>query len=153
TTIVSPAQGGTVSGGGTFNSGSNVTVVATPNANFTFANWTEFGSPVSSQATYSFTATANRRLTANFALSGQSRVFDFAKPPIPPSLPIDLPVGGLTGHFSATGAGYSIQPANTMGFTPAGFAGLCIYPNSVFAADLQVDFSSPVTDCSIMYAP
>jgi hypothetical protein len=40
-----------------------------------------------------------------------------------------------------------------MGFTPAGFSGLCIYPNSVFAADLAITFSTPLTDFSILYAP
>jgi hypothetical protein len=40
-----------------------------------------------------------------------------------------------------------------MGFTPVGFAGNCVYPNSVFAADLLVGFSTPLTSFSILYAP
>jgi len=69
------------------------------------------------------------------------------------SLPIDLTIEDLTAHFSATGAGFSIQPADTLGFTPVGFAGLCIYPNSVFPADLVVDFSRTLTRFSILYSP
>ncbi|MHB1688960.1 MAG: Ig-like domain-containing domain, partial [Ignavibacteriaceae bacterium] len=36
-----PVAGGTTSGGGTYNSGSSVTVTAAPNAGYTFTNWTE----------------------------------------------------------------------------------------------------------------
>src|SRR5207302_10090528 len=36
----SPANGGTVSGGGTFPANSSQTVTATPNAGFAFVNWT-----------------------------------------------------------------------------------------------------------------
>ncbi len=62
-----PALGGTTSGGGTFNSGATVTVNATPNAGFTFTNWTEGGVEVSTNASYIFTINANRILVANFA--------------------------------------------------------------------------------------
>jgi hypothetical protein len=92
-------------------------------------------------------------LVANFAPTPSTFVFDFNNAPLHVSLPIDLTVGGLTAHFSATGAGFSIQYADTMGFTPAGFDGLCLYPNSVFPADLLVSFSSKLTWFSIMYAP
>jgi hypothetical protein len=40
-----------------------------------------------------------------------------------------------------------------MGFTPAGFSGNCIYPSSIYAADLIVNFSAPLMDFSILYAP
>jgi hypothetical protein len=39
-----------------------------------------------------------------------------------------------------------------MGFTPAGFAGNCIYPSSVYASDLLVSFSEPLISFSILYA-
>jgi len=65
-TSESPAAGGITSGGGTVDDGSSVTVVATPNLGYTFANWTEGGVAVSSSATYTFTATADRALVANF---------------------------------------------------------------------------------------
>ena len=79
--------------------------------------------------------------------------FDFDNAPIHTSLPLDLTVEGVTAHFAATGQGFAIQPANTMGFTPVGFGGLCIYPNSLFAADLLISFSVNVTGFSILYAP
>src|SRR5207253_1808931 len=63
----SPSAGGTVSGGGGYASGSSVTVTATPNSGFGFVSWTENQSVVSTSSSYTFTAGANRTLTANFA--------------------------------------------------------------------------------------
>ena len=63
---VNPADAGTVSGGGTVNVGSTVTVVATANEGYTFVNWTEDGTEVSTYASYSFTAEEDRTLVANF---------------------------------------------------------------------------------------
>ena len=62
----SPSADGTVMGGGTYTSGANVTVTATAKTGHTFTNWTENGSVVSTSASYSFTATSNRTLVANF---------------------------------------------------------------------------------------
>src|ERR1043166_493119 len=67
TTSPSPSAGGTTSGDGTYNSGSTVTVTATANSCYNFVNWTESGSVVSTSPSYSFTATANRTLVANFS--------------------------------------------------------------------------------------
>ena len=61
-----PAAGGTFTGGGTFTYGQSCTVVATPNANYTFNNWTQNGNVVSTNASYTFTVNANRTLVANF---------------------------------------------------------------------------------------
>jgi len=83
----------------------------------------------------------------------RAELFTFDSAPIHSSLPIDQTVGGVTAHFSSTGLGFSIQAANTMGFTPAGFGGLCLYPNSIYASDLVITFSTPLTAFSILYAP
>ncbi|MFN8443764.1 MAG: CotH kinase family protein [Caldilineaceae bacterium] len=63
-----PSAGGAVSGGGSFNHGTSVTVVATANNGYIFADWSENGATVSTDASYSFPATANRNLVANFSL-------------------------------------------------------------------------------------
>ncbi len=60
---------GTVSGGGTFPEGTQVTVSATPTTGYNFINWTENSSVVSTNATYSFTASASRTLVANFQIN------------------------------------------------------------------------------------
>ena len=61
-----PTNGGTVSGGGTYQQGQSCTVRATANTGYNFTNWTENGTVVSTQAQYSFTVTGNRTLVANF---------------------------------------------------------------------------------------
>jgi len=63
-----PQNGGTVSGGGTYPHGETVTLKATLNEGYEFLNWTEGGVEVSTEEEYSFSATADRLLTANFAL-------------------------------------------------------------------------------------
>ena len=69
TLAASPATSGTVTGAGTFNKGSNVTVTAIPNEGFTFVNWTEGTTVVSTSASYQFVMDGNRSLVANFAVS------------------------------------------------------------------------------------
>ena len=61
-----PTEGGTVSGGGKYNSGTSRTVKATANDGYTFTNWTENGNVVSTDTNYSFTLNTNRNLVANF---------------------------------------------------------------------------------------
>ena len=85
--------------------------------------------------------------------SAQTVLFDFDSLPAHSGLPGAYTVGGITASFSATGQGFSIQAANTMGFTPVGFAGNCIYPNSIYASDLLIGFSTSLTYVSILYAP
>lgn len=66
TVSVSPAMSGTVSGGGRYTQGSSVTLTARGNVGYAFDGWMENGTKVSQQAAYTFTATANRTLTATF---------------------------------------------------------------------------------------
>ncbi len=62
-----PSNGGTVSGGGTFNYGQSCTVHAAPADGFAFINWTDGGVVVSSDANYTFTVTGNKSLLAHFS--------------------------------------------------------------------------------------
>ncbi|WP_292588077.1 InlB B-repeat-containing protein, partial [Mesotoga sp. UBA5557] len=68
TVSANPPAGGNVSGGGNYTHGDTVNLLATPNEGYEFVNWTENGVQVSANAAYSFTATANRTLVANFRL-------------------------------------------------------------------------------------
>ena len=61
-----PTNGGTVTGGGSYQQGQSCTVSATANADFSFLNWTENGNVVSTSANYTFTVTGGRNLVANF---------------------------------------------------------------------------------------
>ncbi|MEA2066647.1 MAG: hypothetical protein U9O65_06090, partial [Thermotogota bacterium] len=64
----SPEDGGVVSGGGTFEHGQEVTVVATPNERYDFSSWTDSkdDTVLSTNTTYTFTATEDKHLIANF---------------------------------------------------------------------------------------
>lgn len=63
-----PINGGTTTGSGSFNPGTNVTVTATPSTGFIFVNWKNAdGSIASTSSAYTFQLVANRTLTANFS--------------------------------------------------------------------------------------
>ncbi len=64
----SPTEGGTVTGGGTFEAGQSCTVTATANEGYAFMYWTENGYIVSYDAEYLFPVAGDRTLVANFAL-------------------------------------------------------------------------------------
>ena len=63
-------DGGTVDGGGTYTYGQSCSVLAIPNTNYYFDNWTENGTVVSTNATYTFIVDADRTLVANFTYNG-----------------------------------------------------------------------------------
>jgi hypothetical protein len=58
---------GTITGAGTYQKTSDVTLVATPTTGNKFLNWTEGATEVSTAATFTFTASVARTLVANFA--------------------------------------------------------------------------------------
>lgn len=60
------APGGSVSGAGGYATGGAVTLVATPATGYQFTSWTEGGAVVNRGTSYTFSATANRTLIANF---------------------------------------------------------------------------------------
>jgi len=69
TVAANPSEGGTVSGGGTYNQGESCTVSATANTGYTFTNWTENGTAVSINANYTFNVSGDRSLVANFTIN------------------------------------------------------------------------------------
>ncbi|MBR5725400.1 MAG: choice-of-anchor J domain-containing protein, partial [Muribaculaceae bacterium] len=62
----SPANGGTVSGGGVYYESTTCTLTATPAEHYTFGGWQLGGSVVSTDNPYSFTVTGNADYTAVF---------------------------------------------------------------------------------------
>lgn len=70
TVNANPAAGGSVSGGGRFEKGTSVTVVATASSSYRFAGWFENGAQVSAALSYTFTASVDRALTASFVYTG-----------------------------------------------------------------------------------
>lgn len=69
TVSAEPAQGGSVTGAGSYTHGDSVTVAAIPAEGYEFANWTEGEEVVSTDAEYTFNAWANRELVANFVIA------------------------------------------------------------------------------------
>ena len=66
TATANPTTGGIVMGVGYYPVGNTCTLRATPMSGYQFLNWTEGNTVVSTNATYSFTVTSSRTLTANF---------------------------------------------------------------------------------------
>ena len=66
TVTVNPTGGGTVTGTGYYEGGTLCTLTAIPNEGFSFLNWTENGTQVSTNPHYTFTVSGNRNLVANF---------------------------------------------------------------------------------------
>jgi hypothetical protein len=72
----SPMEGGAVSGAGAYLAGAECTLTATASAGYAFANWTENGEMVSTDATYTFVVLRERNLVANFAPEGNINFAD-----------------------------------------------------------------------------
>jgi hypothetical protein len=138
TLLSEPSAGGTTSGDGTYDPGSSVTVNATANSGYTFTNWIENGSPVSSDASYTFTISSSRMLVANFA--------EVVLPP--PSIDLGLAATyGLAAYSAITNvptsfsiingdASIQINPLSSMtGFTFSTPAGAGVVTGSVHAGD------------------
>lgn len=62
----SPTAAGTVSGGGTYPSGNDATVIATTNPGYVFLRWQEGSATVSTSPSYTFMVTGNRTLVAKY---------------------------------------------------------------------------------------
>ena len=63
---IDPEESGTVTGAGRYQGGENVILVAAPGDGYEFSGWQENGKTVSENAEYTFTAEADRVLTAAF---------------------------------------------------------------------------------------
>jgi len=110
-----PPAAGSVSGGGNYTHGDTVNLLVTPNEGYEFVNWTENGVQVSADTTYSFTATSNRTLAANFRLKTYT----------------------IT---SAAGAGGNITPLGNVNVTHGSNQAFSISPNSGYEiSDVKVD--------------
>ena len=106
----SPTAGGTVSGGGSFVSGTSQTVTATANSGYTFANWTESGTVVSSSASYNFTLNGNRSLVANFTANPVNYTISVSASPT---------AGGTVsgGGTFVTGSPHTVTATANVGYT------------------------------------
>ena len=105
-----PNNGGTVSGGGTYNQGTSCTVHASANNGFVFTNWTENGSQVSTNANYTFTVNGNRNLVANFSQNTYTiQASAGANGIITPSGTINVAQGANQSFSMIPNTGYEVQ--------------------------------------------
>lgn len=105
-----PNNGGTVSGGGTYNQGTSCTVHASANNGFVFTNWTENGSQVSTNANYTFTVNGNRNLVANFSQNTYTiQASAGANGIITPSGTINVAQGANQTFVMIPNTGYEVQ--------------------------------------------
>ena len=106
-----PAAGGTTFGAGLYNTGTSVTVIESPNPGYSFVNWTENGTIVSANSSYTFPLNATRTLVANFSLIP---ALQFAV-----LLSSNPPAGGSTsgsGSYTA-GTSVTIKATPNVGYT------------------------------------
>ena len=98
-----PIDGGDTSGGGLFNAGDSVTVMAEANAGYSFDEWTEEGESVSTSESYTFVVNENRTLVANFTLD-----------PVGPSGPLGIDLGSAADFAILAGAGVTNTGVTTL---------------------------------------
>jgi len=166
----SPGGGGTVAGGGTFVSGTSQTVTATANNGYTFANWTENGSAVSSSASYTFTLSGNRNLVANFTSTpfvmyvpgAAGSIMKITSAGVQSTLvsvytfggPSALAVDTNGNLYVADGAIYKVTPAGVMSTFASGFSeptGLAFDSSgNLYVADFGNGTISKVTPAGVV---
>lgn len=134
----SPANGGVTSGKGTYAAGATVTLNATPNTGFRFVNWTENGTIASTAAVYSFTASGNRTLVANFCVQN------------PPTAPFSLTA--VTTAYNRVNLTWEETSPDENGFiiersTDADFASILTF---TVTADIKF-FTDTITAASTTY--
>ena len=106
-----PVEGGEVRGGGGYFAGTECTLIATAYDGYDFANWTENGEVVSTEATYSFMVNESRNLVANFTFHGNYAYVDLGLPS--GTLWATCNVGaGTPEHYGNYYAWGEIQPKN-----------------------------------------
>ena len=137
TVLSSPEAGGTVSGGGEYDAGASAAVKATANDGYDFAGWYEGETLVCEDAVYSFTAEADRNLTAIFqklptytaiwldgdgsVLDSKEYVFGSEEEPATEKVPTKAADENHTYTFSGWGEGEWFEDENvtTCTFTPS----------------------------------
>ncbi|MFA7331154.1 MAG: hypothetical protein WC326_08780 [Candidatus Delongbacteria bacterium] len=150
-----PALGGQLAGAGSYNAGTPVTVTATPSLGYAFTGWLEWGATlVSTSPSYTFTATTDLLLVAQFEQLPLAATFDFdtGSPPCQPyqSMPALQTQNGLTVQFSAPTSSWSVQ--NTLwGYVPGVFSGNFLFPSGYFTNSLQLRFDHWLSDVSVAF--
>jgi hypothetical protein len=140
----SPANAGTVSGGGDLPNGQNATVIATPNPGYTFSNWSESGVSLSLAPSYTLAVDANHTLVANFAAIPVKSSQTITFPAIPTHQVTDGTVLLNATASSGLAVGYKVLSG------PATVAGNILTLTGVGTVQVQADQPG---DASYLKAP
>lgn len=113
-TAANPSAGGTVSGAGSYASGTVVTVTATPAAGYTFTSWS--GDASGTNATTTVTMGANKSVTANFTATATNYTLTTTASPT---------VGGSVSGAGtyASGTVVTVTATPSAGYTFTGWSG------------------------------
>ena len=140
-TSSNPFAGGSTSGGGNYNPSASCTVCATANTGYTFTNWIENSSVVSTNTCYTFTVTGNRNLVANFTANTYTIIYDCN--------------GGTGGSTTSSTHTYDVAKPLTnngctkTGYTFAGWAtsasGSVVHPNQQLVTNLTSTNGATIT--------
>lgn len=130
TTSANPNNGGTVTGGGSYQQGQSCTVHATANTGYTFTNWTENGNVVSTNANYSFTVNSNRTLVANFQIQ---------------SFTINVNANPAEGGTITGGGTYNLGETCTVTATAAEGYNFVNWTQGFFSVSTEASYSFTVT--------
>ena len=147
-----PATGGHVQGGGVFNTGSAVGILATPSPGHHFVAWLDGGSTfMGSNPDTTLILDSDRFVAAQFEADPATAVFDFdnAYPPVYPhqTMPSVQSQAGLSCNFTARSGFWSVQ--NTIyGWTPLDFGGNFLYPSTSWSS-LAFNFDAPLTELAL----
>lgn len=147
-----PTTGGHVSGGGVYNHGSVVQVLAQPSPGHHFVGWLDGGAvPMGSNPDTTLVLTEDRLVVAQFAQDAATAVFDFdtGSPACFPyqTMPSLQNHSGLNCSFTARSGFWFVQ--NTIyGWTPLDFSGNFLYPSTSWTT-LRLDFSEPLLELAL----
>ncbi len=111
-TQTNPAGAGSVTGGGTFVTGSPVTVIATASSGYTFSYWTENNIFLSTLPYYAFTLASDRNLIANFTANTVTYTVTSSagmNGSINPNGPQTVAAGGNIAFTATPAGGYQIN--------------------------------------------
>ena len=145
-----PPEGGTVSGGGTYDQGQNCSVTATANDGYNFVNWTEEGSPnpVSTDTSYNVTVNDDHSLVANFESNS------------PNIHTLTINYNYADGSTAASsyiesvnvGAQYSVDSPTIEGYTPDQVTVSGTMPDHVVTVDVTYNINSYTLTINYKYA-
>ncbi len=156
TANVLPATGGSVTGDGLVDDGSQVTLSATASPGYTFSKWTEGANDVSTSPNYAFTASADRTLTANFTLTSTGVKFDFDATTTPVAIgqvtPFDQLSASIGGNFSSPDAeGFTVGDAVSTGYALSSLTGKYLVAGAG-SRELDVQFNNAIAAVSVNFA-